>query len=111
MEIPAPLVAASAWARRSEWALVHDPEAALLLIDRLGHFWFAQGHLAAELDLAQRVLASDAGPASAERARVGFVAAWLAVNLGDFARADPQADAALALAERLGEGRVAAYAR
>jgi predicted ATPase/class 3 adenylate cyclase len=94
-----------------EWGIDHDPEMALAVNARLGLFWFAQGRLTTGLELHERIMATGAGPLAPERALSLASTAWLAINLGDFARAKPMADGAFALAERLGETRHAAYAR
>jgi predicted ATPase/transcriptional regulator with XRE-family HTH domain len=93
-----------------EWALRHDPEAALALLASLRFFWMHRATTEG-LTLHERALATGAGADHPDRASVLSQAAWYAVNLGDFDRAQPLADAALALAERLGAARTAAFAR
>jgi tetratricopeptide (TPR) repeat protein len=94
-----------------EWALIHDPQMALAVNARLGLFWWVQGRVASGLDLHERILATGVGADRAERADALASAAWLAINLGDIARAEPMADASFALAVRLGESQIAAFAR
>jgi predicted ATPase/transcriptional regulator with XRE-family HTH domain len=94
-----------------EWAIVHDPETALAVNARLGLFWWAHDRVVTGLDLHERILALGVGVDRADRANALASAAWLAINLGDFARAESLADAAFALAERLAEGQTAAFAQ
>lgn len=94
-----------------EWALRADPEAALRLTARLRGYWWFRSRFVEGLALHERVLATGAGPKTPERAIVLYRAAWYAQNTGDYARADTLAEAALTLAERLGEAKSAAHAR
>lgn len=91
------------------WAISHDPETALQLVAALGYFWFLTDRPVAGRDLLERVLSSKAGPAQPARARALQQAAWLSAYLGDFAAAEPLAEAALRLAEHLGETRTIAH--
>jgi predicted ATPase/transcriptional regulator with XRE-family HTH domain len=93
------------------WAVEHEAAAALQLITALGPFWFHLGHLEEGLQTIARVLASGVETDGDERARALSQAAWLAVNLGEFARAEELATEAHALAEQLRATRTAAYAR
>ena len=94
-----------------EWALIHDREMALDLNSRLTWFWFVRGRVGVGLDLLERVLATGVGENTRERAWALEGAAWLALNQGRIARAEALADAAFALAERLGDDQTAARAR
>jgi predicted ATPase/class 3 adenylate cyclase/tetratricopeptide (TPR) repeat protein len=94
-----------------EWTLLHDPEQALCLTASLGSYWWLQGRFVDGLELYERVLATGVAPDARERAQVLGHAAWLAINRSDLERANGFADRSLVLAERLGETRLAAYAR
>jgi non-specific serine/threonine protein kinase len=94
-----------------EWALTRDPETALAVAARLGPYWQAQYRPAPGLDLIVRALATGAGENTPDRALALCEAAYLAISLAEFARAEALADAAFALAERLTEPLLAALAR
>ena len=94
-----------------EWALAHDPETALALLDRAGSLWRELGRMRVGLELCQRTLTAAVEADSVERVWVSVTAAHFALELGDFAHAEELAETAFALAERLGEPRAAAFAR
>jgi len=94
-----------------EWALAHDPAAALALLAGLGDFWFLADRPATGRDLLKRVLLTDTGQNCRERARAFRHAAYLASMLGDFAGTEPLADAARALAEQLDDAQTMAWAQ
>jgi predicted ATPase len=94
-----------------EWALIHDAATALAVAAQLGPYWHAQNRPATGLDLLERALATGAGEDTPERALALGEAAYLAMRLAEFARAEALADAAFALAERLPEPLLAALAR
>ena len=93
-----------------EWALAHDPDAAQALLARLGYYWFLVDRPATGCDLHERVLLTDASADTRDRARVLQQLAWLVSYVGNFSPAEPIAERALALAERLGDGRTVAQA-
>ena len=94
-----------------DWTLERDHEAALGLIAAFGDYWWLQGWFVEGLNLHERVLATGVGPNTPERAQALNQEAWLAINRGELPRAEALANTSLALAERLGEARHAAYAR
>jgi predicted ATPase/transcriptional regulator with XRE-family HTH domain len=93
-----------------EWALHANPDDALRLTASLRSYWWEQSRPVVGLDVCERVLATGAGPETPERAWVLVVTSWYALTSGDHPRADFLADAALTLAERLGEDRLVASA-
>ena len=93
-----------------EWALRFNPDGALQLAASLRGYWWVQGRPVEGLDIYERVLATGASPETPERALVLNMTAWYATTTGDHARAEVLADAALSLAERLGDDRQVAFA-
>ncbi len=93
------------------WALEHDPESAAAVLAELDFFWFLSDRLLEGRNLHERVLGAGAAVTRPERARILQQAAWLADYAGDFAQAEPLADAAHALADQLGDRRTVAHAR
>jgi predicted ATPase/DNA-binding XRE family transcriptional regulator len=93
-----------------EWGLHSNPEGALRLTARLCSYWWVQGRPGEGLDIHERVLATGASPDTPERAIVLCMASWYAITSGDHPRAEFLADAALGLAERLGDERQVARA-
>ena len=94
-----------------EWAIEHDPEAAVAMLAELDYFWFLADRLRVGRILHERVLQTDANADPWARSRVLQQAAWLASAVGDFAALEPLAEAARAFAELLGDARSLAYAR
>jgi hypothetical protein len=94
-----------------EWGAVHDPEMALEILAALGYFWMLADRPGPGRELHERILQTGAGKDRPERARVLQQAAWLIAYVGDSAPASPLADAARALADRLGERRTSAHAQ
>lgn len=93
-----------------EWGLVHEPAMAFAVIAQTGPYWHARLRWEAGLDLLERALAASSVEETPARALVLSEAAFLANRLGESARAESHATAALALAERLSEPRLAALA-
>jgi predicted ATPase len=89
-----------------DWALRFDPEGALRLTASLRGYWWVQGRPAEGLDIHERVLATNTSLDTLERATVLGMGSWYALTSGDHPRAEFLADAALSLAERLGDDRL-----
>jgi predicted ATPase len=89
-----------------EWALRRNAEDALRLTARLRGYWWVQGRPAEGLDIHERVLATETGHDTLERATVLGLGSWYALTSGDHPRAEFLADAALSLAKRLGDERL-----
>jgi tetratricopeptide (TPR) repeat protein len=94
-----------------EWAIEHDPEAAVDVLAELDYFWFLADRPGMGRAVHERVLATEAGTNPHARSRVLQQAAWLASAVGDFASLGPLVDAARAFAEPLGDARTLAYVR
>ncbi len=89
-----------------EWALHCNPEGALSLTAGLRGYWWVQSRPVEGFAIHERVLAADAGLDTPERATVLGMGSWYALCSGDHPRAEVLADAALSLAERLGDDRL-----
>ena len=93
-----------------EWALDHDPEAALAVLAELDYYWYLAGRLdGLGRDLLGRAIRTGAGANRLARARVLQQAAWLTTWAGEHAQAEPLAEAARVLAEQLGDAQTMAH--
>jgi tetratricopeptide (TPR) repeat protein len=94
-----------------EWAIDHQPEAALAMLAELDWFWFLADRHGRGRELHERVLAADIGSDLSARLRVLQQATWLASAAGDFAALEAMVQEVGHLAEQLGDARAAAYVR
>jgi predicted ATPase/class 3 adenylate cyclase len=93
-----------------EWSLAHDDGGiALELASRLGAFWSLRGHLREGRDWLERALTVEGPPAA--RLRAMFEASNLAYQIGDNRGATAMAEAALTLAQEIGDETRIADAR
>jgi predicted ATPase/Tfp pilus assembly protein PilF len=90
------------------WLTAHDLPAAVRLLDTLGSFWALCGHGAEGLERCEVVLGRYAEQ-DLPRCRLLHHAAWIATNLGEFARAERHIAEADWLAEALGDAREIAF--
>jgi predicted ATPase/DNA-binding XRE family transcriptional regulator len=91
------------------WALTRDPDAALSLLAELDYYWFLSDQYVAGGAYLGQALQAASQEDSWARGRVLSNAASLAGMVGDYPAATAYADAALGLADRLGDVRTSAH--
>ena len=80
-----------------------DPELGLRLANALSYFWFVRGYWSEGRGWLEEALAGNAGDQAEARAKALRVLANLAVEQGDYERAETSAEEALALFRELGD--------
>ncbi len=93
-----------------DWAMAHDPNAALRMAVRMGRFWYLGGYLREGRERLESVLATGAAAESGLHAEALFEAGRLAVEQGDLAPARPLLERCRTLCRETGKSRLEAAA-